>query len=530
MPKSEKDAETLPARSHSENLPARKGGKVIPTVGFTKVEKNLASLGFFTASSNKIRGIQEKKITLTRRESGSKTVEATATILPSGKYGLPITADQDKYLALLKIVADIRLEKGKVENPIPFTSAELLRLLNKSLDSGKNYEDIEDWLNRMTLTGINSKGVVFLAGRKRWASDTFHVFERAISLGKELPDGTVAEKNYVWLSEWQLENINSNFLFPIDLDTYTQVRNHIAKTLIPLLQIWLYASSADGSFEKRYTELCEILNIRRYQHLSKIREKLGPSLDELIQYEYLSSWRIDKTADRKDFKVVFFHGPKFWSDAERSDLLKGSNNARLERGQPDDVSAELFEALLERGISEKKSRQLAASLAKTENTQRVLEWVDREVARVEPDNPAGFFIHLIEQGVVPPDWFETSADRQRNEEEQLRLHAVEEEERMLQSRYEAFIDAEVDASLARLSKKELEARLSAIERDLTKTYPVLCTVPKRTRRESAENALKRSLREEIPLPSLAEFRKLPQSRGDVRRHSRQNKSSSTTKR
>jgi hypothetical protein len=65
----------------------------------------------------------------------------------------------------------------------------------------------------------------------------------------------VADKNYVWLSTWQLENINSNYLLPIDLDTYRKLRNQIAKILVPLLQVWLYASRAEGRFEKRYPEL-----------------------------------------------------------------------------------------------------------------------------------------------------------------------------------------------------------------------------------------------------------------------------------
>ena len=70
----------------------RKEGKLIPTVGFTTFEKNLASLGFFTASSKAVKNLKEKKVTLVRRESGNKVVEATATILPSSKYGLPVTS------------------------------------------------------------------------------------------------------------------------------------------------------------------------------------------------------------------------------------------------------------------------------------------------------------------------------------------------------------------------------------------------------------------------------------------------------
>jgi hypothetical protein len=80
---------------------------------------------------------------------------------------------------------------------------------------------------------------LYLANEKRRVKDRFRVFDRAVSFGEELSDGKIADKNYVWLSEWQLQSINSNHLLPIDLEAYRQLKNHIAKALVPLLQVWL---------------------------------------------------------------------------------------------------------------------------------------------------------------------------------------------------------------------------------------------------------------------------------------------------
>src|SRR5262245_45690685 len=90
---------------------------------FVKVEKNLASLGFFTPSHRKISGTKKKTIIWNRQSRGQR-VEVRAVILPSAVYGLPITSDQDKYLAFQKIVAEIRRQTGEVKNPIGFTAAE----------------------------------------------------------------------------------------------------------------------------------------------------------------------------------------------------------------------------------------------------------------------------------------------------------------------------------------------------------------------------------------------------------------------
>ena len=47
-------------------------------------------------------------------------------------------------------------------------------------------EEIADWLERMTLTGIRSEGIVYLAGAKKYARDTFTIFSRAITMGQEV--------------------------------------------------------------------------------------------------------------------------------------------------------------------------------------------------------------------------------------------------------------------------------------------------------------------------------------------------------
>ncbi|HEY4361443.1 MAG TPA: replication initiator protein A [Bryobacteraceae bacterium] len=283
---------------------------------FAKVEKSLASLGFFTPSSRRVKDHKIKRVGFTREVDG-KRVEVSAEIIPSAIFGLPVTADQDKYLALQQIITDKLQAEGSITNPIRFKSAELIRLLNRSTDAGKNYKEISEWLDVMTSTTIFSNGVVYKAGEKRHVKDRFRVFDRAVSVGKEMEDGTVADANYVWLSSWQLENINQKFLLPIDLDTYRQLKNHIAKALIPLLQIWLFASHKAGSFEKRYDELCEILALQVQKHPSLIVRQFRPSLDELTALGYLEKWRVEKTSDRKAYKILFFHGPKFHRDRRK---------------------------------------------------------------------------------------------------------------------------------------------------------------------------------------------------------------------
>jgi len=185
--------EVLPTLLHEGE--AEEALELVPAE-FAKVEKNLASLGFFTPSSKRIKEAKAKTISITAVVNGNR-VDAKATIVPAALYGLPITADQDKFLALQKFITDLRQRQGgRVANPISFSSAELLQLLQQA-DAGKNYREIDEWLNVMASTMIISEGAVYLAGKKRWVKDRFHVFDRAVSFGKELQPGVTADRNYV---------------------------------------------------------------------------------------------------------------------------------------------------------------------------------------------------------------------------------------------------------------------------------------------------------------------------------------------
>lgn len=406
------------------------------TPDFIKIEKNLISLGFFTPSSKRIKDEKSKTITFTKVIDG-KRIEAKATIVPAAIYGLPVTADQDKYLALQKIINDVRHETGEISNPITFTSAEMLKLLEQG-DAGKNYQEISEWLDLMSNTGIISEGVVYLAGKKVWAKDRFRVFDRAVSFGRELEPGKMAEKNYVWLSQWQLENINNNYLLPVDFDAYKQLKNHISKALVPLLQIWLFATREEGYFEKRYDEICQLLRIRQYHFLSEIKRNFAPSLDELVEHGYLESWSIEKTSDKKSYKVILHHGEKFHQDRRRrlgqkeeTRLPEGAKKPEAvgQLGQGSEEAEPPVETLNLSIITQEDEQLIGRLIVEFEITAaKAFELVSlgREAVKTQleawpyrkanPQNRAGWMIEAIEKNYnVPLDFLQ---DKQKEKERQ----------------------------------------------------------------------------------------------------------------
>ncbi|MDQ3064492.1 MAG: replication initiator protein A [Acidobacteriota bacterium] len=447
---------------------------------FVRIEKNIAAFGFFTPSSKRIKNVP-KVLRFSQTIEGRK-VEAEVIISGSMQYGMPITADQDKYLAFQKIIDRVKQAKGRVENPIKFTTAELLALLGSS-KNGNRYKEVSDWLKVMKGTTIESNGAVWVAGKKRFATDVFSIFDRIRSLGDELDDGTIADQNYVWLSDWYLENLNNFYLLPIDFEAYKQLKNHIAKALIPLLQIWLYASREVGRFEKRYSEICQTLNITQYKKISDIKRRFGNSLDELVEHQYLESWTIEKTADQKDFKIIFHHGLKFYSDRARAkrnskEKLAEAKNAPLKPEKIGEATLLLFEqenAKEDENFASGGESEVLPEPPKSENLPDTVTDLQREVIKrlfvefgisiekateliknnleeakkqlevypfrnIQPKNKAGYLIDAIEKSYSLPDAYlediKLQAERKAKEEyeERMRIESelfVAEQEKLI---------------------------------------------------------------------------------------------------
>ena len=60
----------------------------VTRVEFIELERNLASLGFFSASSKRIKNKKGKTLTLTKTINGHK-VKVSAEIIPGSRFGLP---------------------------------------------------------------------------------------------------------------------------------------------------------------------------------------------------------------------------------------------------------------------------------------------------------------------------------------------------------------------------------------------------------------------------------------------------------
>lgn len=484
--------------SQQQTLLPLQAQPVVPRV--IRIEKNLNSLGFFSPTASTGRQKQEKVITFARELPGGVKTEAKATIMGTSR-GLPNTADLDKYLAFQSIVSDMKKKHGVVTNPIGFTTYQLLRVLGLK-PTGKRYTDVDHWLDRMAGTLVKSEGAVYFAKNKRYMRDRFHVFEKVYTVGEELPDGHKAEQNYVFLSDWQLENLNHGHVLPIALENYQQLRSDIAKNLVPLLYIWFFASRRP--FQKRYQDLCQHLNVKVWSQFSRAREQFSPALNELKDVGYLTDWEMDRTVDGRDFKLLLSAGLIFRESQDETLRLRDDSGQST-------FDADL-KALTDRGVSEKVARRVLFGRPEDTDVQEQIEWIDTIISR-DPkkfENPAGMYVSFVKDGITPPSAFVSSRRRreiQRSEQTQRTTQAAEAAKRSeLESRYAEYREEQVNNYIAGLTT-EARQKLSKEARKSAGKYISAFDALTPEQQEDLLNRLAfKAVVDEIPLLTADEFR------------------------
>ncbi len=472
---------------------------VVEEIDLVRVEKSLHSLGFFASTANC--EISRTILQIFRRPDGQR-IQAKAVIEGIPSLGLPTTADRDKYMAFMKIALDQREFQGQVTNPIRFSGADMIKLL-RLRKGGFHYDENNDWCKRMVATTIMSESSIFLADRRQYATDTFHVFDRVVLVGEELNDGTRSEFYQVYLSHWQLTNLNQGYLLPLDFNAYLKLKRDISKALFGHLSVWFYASRGQA-IEKKYPDLCQLLNIRAYPHLSKARSVLEPSLEELVKIEYLSGWDLVRTARGVDFKLTLSPGKRLLSLPNFSAVVNPEARAALEARLPGWVAE-----LTRRGVAERKARQLALDVPEEQPVLDQIEYAEHLIqqdrrGRGKIANPAGFLVWAVENDLQVPADFETSRKRCLREAREEAANDQRFRTLQLKNQYDTWAGLQISEHLDRnYAAERLETALREQLKTIRREQPDwFARVPDATRRELAKSRLRAAIRDSLNLPSF----------------------------
>ncbi|SNT37122.1 Replication initiator protein A [Granulicella rosea] len=483
-------------------------------VDLVRFEKNLLQIGFFGANDARDKHKTSRRVEQIVFRNGHK-VKVAAEFRGSEQLGLPSTTDRDKFIALLKIVREESARTGQIQNPIRFSGYRMIQELGLSRN-GEIYEEIVRWGKRMTDTTITSEQVVYFAAKKVYSDEVLHVFRTFRRTGSSNLTGGEKQEHYeVVLEDWLIENLNQRYVIPEDFNAYKQLTRPTAKGIFGYLHMWFHASQG-RAVEKDYAELCNLLNVQAYPHLSKIKSTMGLALNELVNIKYIAKWDIQPMSTKTGYKIVLTPGQ------ELLDLLASTrSDTRQDRRELSAAVAieaketplaldrqEAVDALLRLGVLPARASQLAAAhdAGQILDTIEYLESQMTGATRNRVDNPAGLAIYSIENGLPIPADFVTSRRRRELADKATRGRAQREELVNAESVYEEWAERQRQAAVdGRYPGAKLAAKLDEIVATRGRTDEAFRRVPAKQRRAVAMQIVSKEIRAELTLPSFEEW-------------------------
>lgn len=381
-----------------------------------------------------------------------------------------MAGDVDIVIALLGLTQ----EQGMKSREVSFTRYDLLRIMGWGY-KGRNYGRVKEGLDRLTGMTIKAEHAFYDKEKQAYLTRSFHIIDDYDLWDRAKADesaGTdrIPLKSIVTWNQHIFKSLTAGYVKRLDAERFFRLATPVAKQLFRYLDKKFYR---DRCFQIDIFKLChEHLGISRAcKHVSKLKERLTPAMEELVRDGYLESYHYLRSAtNRRSLTVQCF---------------KAATSQRPPDSQT--PAAYFYEQLhekahVERGISEKE-RGLAESFTRRHGPDTFREFIDfvmREKARQWPDlaTLTGAF------NAFEDPFLERLEDRQKRQQEAQRERRQRATEQTLRDGYAAYLRslvakmrdehsesfAEFEASLTRLP--EYQRCLSDLKRHGSQAGPL----------------------------------------------------------
>jgi hypothetical protein len=334
----------------------------------------------------------------------------------------------------------------------------------------------------ITLAGIESQGTFCYleSGQKKWVHDVFHLYERVVFAGERFLDGTIADRNRIYFSEWYLKSLNSLYLKPLDFPYWDSLNSDIARRLYEYLSFVSFATKCKP-FSIEYRKLCDLLPITPQAYLSKAKYCLKTAHQELMRTRFLKQvvWRKSTSkADSKPWILTYSFGPRARSELQRgfqdetyrpailavetADVPAIEEQVESEDGKCRGVTStrkqhptkeekelsEIAQQLYDRGITRSVAIDLAESFPQEYLLEKMALHDDMKAAGELTTNAAGWLREAILQD------FQLTEEQKRRREAQAKRREREAKEQALRAQAEAIQAQRIHGAMNNFPTKE----------------------------------------------------------------------------
>ena len=288
---------------------------------------------FFLSKRSRAQTIECRKV----QRRGNQSVEAVWRVIPHPAYGRPGPLAHRIHRAVEQLITERGLP---IENPVSFTIHNLCRRAGIAA-GGTEYLKVKQALLSIKATQVESRGAFYAKSQRSFVDDVFSIYERIVFTGEQLPDGTIADSNRLWLGSRFLENLNSLYVKPLNYRFYLQLRTPIARRLYELLGVKFFgvAGNRQPWIRYRYSTLCELLPMTKHGYRSQMKQQLDTAHRELLEGGFLADVKLSAISQPRDWHIKYVAGERALKEisAVKTQSSKPTNNKknwRASSGQP----------------------------------------------------------------------------------------------------------------------------------------------------------------------------------------------------
>lgn len=373
-----------------------------------KSEVNFLVFPFFALSR---KGLKTKTKTEYREtiKRGDEKLEIVWNVSANPEYGYPGPFDREVHKAIEQIISEILQRDGKITNPIRLCSFyELCKRMGSGSLGGFQYREIKRAFERVVTTSVKSKGTFYNKGEERCIDDTFHLYERVIFKNAKLPNGDMADTNYLFLGSWYLESLNAFYVKPLDYQYLKSLKGKIASRLYEILGVRFYGLQRrrQPSVWYKYHTLCQLLPITPQEYYSKAKQVLQAAHKELTKTRFLSKVEWQKKS-KNEWIIYYYPGKRFYNELKQNQQqLEFPIPKEKKSVSPDqEDNKELISLLTNQGISEHSAKQLAKTYPRRIPEKiEIFDWIKSQTPEKIKDS-AAYLRRMIEENWPAPEGF-----------------------------------------------------------------------------------------------------------------------------
>ncbi len=354
---------------------------------------------------------------------GGQKIEIIWNVSANAKYGYPGPFDREVHKIIEQIISEILKKEGEIINPIPFSIYDLCNRMGITTSGGKNYRKVKEALEKIQMTGIKSEGAFYHKGKKEWITKVFGLYDGIIFRGEQLEDGSIAEKNLLYLGNIYLQSLNSFNIKSIDYTYWRSLKSKIASRLYEILGVKFYGikNKKENYIRYRYSTLCQLLPVISHRYISDAKRQLNSGNNELRDTGFISKYEWSENGNN-DWLIYYWPGERAKKEMKRAKTkTKNINNRAGEYlpGQKDEVKEFTKEqvGLVNKLLKLNVSKVTAGNLIKNNDQELIKKWSEAINYSNAGDKAAYLVKAIRENWQVPEEYLRKKREKQQKKEE-----------------------------------------------------------------------------------------------------------------